>query len=142
MLTHPVRDKVTKALTTAGLDPMDVLLLLDDVCREDRNNRAKLTYPQGRQYLVNVLTSMQGGARLSDIEATATEAAEQIGAEAIAEIAVLRELVTHLVDPDPCDLDHHGYCQAHGWTYTEPACPMARAAELGLGPDDEEARRG
>lgn len=55
------------------------------------------------------------------------------------QLAVVRDLVGDLALPDPCDLDHHGYCQAHGWTYTEPACPMVRAAELGLIPDDEAA---
>jgi hypothetical protein len=34
-----------------------------------------------------------------------------------------------IVDPDPCHLDHHGYCQAHGWTGDEP-CPHARAKDL------------
>lgn len=30
-----------------------------------------------------------------------------------------------LVDPDPCRLDHHGYCQAHGWLQ-EGECVQAR----------------
>lgn len=43
---------------------------------------------------------------------------------------VLRELLEHLTDEDPCWFDHHGYCQAHGWMETEPRCPHARAKEL------------
>lgn len=42
----------------------------------------------------------------------------------------LLELIDQMRDPDPCWYDHHGYCQAHGWMYTEPRCPHARAAEL------------
>lgn len=42
----------------------------------------------------------------------------------------LVELLRDLVDPDDCEFDHHGYCQAHGWTETEPRCPHARAKEL------------
>jgi hypothetical protein len=38
------------------------------------------------------------------------------------------ELIRDLADPDPCWFDHHGYCQAHGWTATNPRCPHARAA--------------
>lgn len=47
-----------------------------------------------------------------------------------AEAALLLELVDELRDPDPCHYDHHGYCQAHWWFYTEPVCPHARAAAL------------
>lgn len=42
----------------------------------------------------------------------------------------LLQLIRDLTDPDPCQYDHHGYCQAHGWTETEPRCPHARAKEL------------
>lgn len=42
----------------------------------------------------------------------------------------LLKLIDEMRDPDPCWYDHHGHCQAHGWPYTEPRCPMARAAEL------------
>lgn len=44
--------------------------------------------------------------------------------------AALLGLIADFVDPDPCYYDHHGYCQAHGWTDTEPRCPHARAKEL------------
>lgn len=43
-------------------------------------------------------------------------------------------ILADMVDPDPCWYDHHGYCQAHGWTQTEPRCPHARARELLAGP--------
>lgn len=46
-------------------------------------------------------------------------------------------LLQDFIDPDECWYDHHGYCQAHGWFDTEPACPHARArkllAEIGIG---------
>ncbi|GHJ21599.1 MULTISPECIES: hypothetical protein [Streptomyces] len=40
------------------------------------------------------------------------------------------EVLRDLVDPDDCYYDHHGYCQAHGWFDTAPACPHARAKKL------------
>lgn len=40
------------------------------------------------------------------------------------------EILRDLIDPDPCWYDHHGYCQAHSWMATEPACPHARAKTL------------
>jgi hypothetical protein len=46
------------------------------------------------------------------------------------EVDLLRTLVDELRDPDPCRYDHHGYCQAHWWFYTEPVCPHARAAAM------------
>jgi hypothetical protein len=44
--------------------------------------------------------------------------------------AVIRELIRDLTDPDDCWFDHHGYCQAHGWTDLDRRCPHARAKEL------------
>jgi hypothetical protein len=44
--------------------------------------------------------------------------------------AELLELVRDFLDPDPCWFDHHGYCQAHGWFDTDPACPHGRARRL------------
>ncbi|MFH8405541.1 hypothetical protein ACH4FX_12310 [Streptomyces sp. NPDC018019] len=46
------------------------------------------------------------------------------------EVARLRGLVADFMDPDPCHYDHHGYCQAHSWLQTDPACPHRRAREL------------
>jgi hypothetical protein len=51
-------------------------------------------------------------------------------AELEAALAETRGLLADLTDPDPCWFDHHGYCQAHGWMATEPACPHARAKAL------------
>lgn len=70
-----------------------------------------------------------------------TDSDEELG-QLREQLAVLRDLVGDLADPDPCHYDHHGYCQAHGWFATEPVCPMARAVELGLIPDDKEDGRG
>lgn len=49
----------------------------------------------------------------------------------LAEVDGLRALVADFVDPDPCSLDHNGYCQAHGW-YSGRPCPHRRAKDLGL----------
>lgn len=35
-------------------------------------------------------------------------------------------LLKDLTDPDDCSLDHHGYCQTHGWLQ-EGLCPHFRA---------------
>lgn len=48
--------------------------------------------------------------------------------------AALRDMI----DPDPCDYDHHGYCQTHGYL-SEGGCGNAHAIEV-LGAYDE-ARR-
>lgn len=42
----------------------------------------------------------------------------------------LIDLIRDLYDGEPCQHDHHGYCQTHGWTATEPRCPHARANDL------------
>ena len=39
-------------------------------------------------------------------------------------------LIADFVDREICWYDHHGYCQAHGWFETDPACPHARAKKL------------
>jgi hypothetical protein len=43
--------------------------------------------------------------------------------------AQLAALVRDFLDPDPCALNHHGYCQAHGWLCSG-RCPHARAREV------------
>jgi hypothetical protein len=60
------------------------------------------------------------------------------------ELAVenLLRLIRDLADPDPCEFDHHGYCQAHGWTAIEPACPHARAKRILARWRDSEAGHG
>lgn len=42
----------------------------------------------------------------------------------------LYELIADFLDPDECDLDHHGYCQAHTWFDADTACPHRRARAL------------
>lgn len=39
----------------------------------------------------------------------------------------LAELVKDLYDDGECDLDHHGYCQAHLWFNSDSDCPHPRA---------------
>ncbi len=41
----------------------------------------------------------------------------------------LKRIVTDLYDDSPCDLDHHGSCQAHNW-FGQSECPHARAEAL------------
>jgi len=48
----------------------------------------------------------------------------------VGDIERLRELISDLVNDDACVLDHHGYCQAHGWTETDILCPNARGLAL------------
>src|ERR1700738_936703 len=47
-----------------------------------------------------------------------------------AKLKTIQALLRELTDPDPCSLDHHGYCEAHGYFETEPKCPHARAKDL------------
>lgn len=56
-----------------------------------------------------------------DIERHRRRAAERQFAEAIA-------LLRRLTDDDPCQLDHHGYCQTH--RLSEQPCVNAEALHL------------
>jgi hypothetical protein len=49
-----------------------------------------------------------------------------------AERVVMLRLIRELTDPDDCWFDHHGGCQAHGFTSLQPGemCPHGRAKEL------------
>ena len=38
------------------------------------------------------------------------------------------KLLEDLEDPDPCEFDHHGNCQAHWWVGDRP-CPQKRLKE-------------
>lgn len=67
---------------------------------------------------------VQDGRRLAESSKAATEEREA------KESKPLVDLVKDLADPDPCYFDHHGYCQAHGWFATDPACPHGRAQKL------------
>ena len=45
------------------------------------------------------------------------------------------ELLKDLEDPEPCELDHHGNCQAHGWADMKEfppwrKCPQKRLKEI------------
>ena len=46
-----------------------------------------------------------------------------------AKIRELEKLVDDFTDPDDCNIDHHGYCQAHGWLQAG-VCPHFRAKQL------------
>lgn len=48
------------------------------------------------------------------------------------ELRVSRELLESLVDDEPCWLDHHGGCQAHGYLSLESGelCPQAELKSL------------
>jgi hypothetical protein len=49
-----------------------------------------------------------------------------------AENKAQRELLFCLVDSDPCQLDHNGGCQAHGFIFLNPGerCPHERTKKL------------
>lgn len=49
------------------------------------------------------------------------------GADSTLDVAV--PLVDDFIDPGACSLDHHGYCQEHGW-FGEDTCPNERAQEF------------
>ena len=63
--------------------------------------------------------------RPSDPDGTDGEAAR-------AQVERLLTLLSDLVDPDPCWIDHHGGCQAHGYLSLEPGerCPVAEAKDV------------
>lgn len=49
------------------------------------------------------------------------------------DITIMIDLLIDLVDPDECQLDHHGNCQTHGWTAGEgdnKKCPQKRLKEF------------
>ena len=83
----------------------------------------------GRYGKTEVCIMMPWRARSTASDASARRALEP------PEIVPCREpellaLLRDFLDPDPCHFDHHGYCQAHGWFATEPACPHARARKV------------
>jgi len=47
--------------------------------------------------------------------------------EAADRLEQLAAICTDMAEFDLCDLDHHGYCQAHRWLHTDPPCPHLRA---------------
>ena len=51
---------------------------------------------------------------------------------ALNEIDQLRELAVQLTggDTDPCNLDHHGYCQDHHGGFADGGCATRRLNEL------------
>jgi hypothetical protein len=50
----------------------------------------------------------------------------------LAEVEQLRALLAEFVDDEPCEFDHHGGCQTHGFLEPRPGqrCHVARAREL------------
>ncbi len=44
----------------------------------------------------------------------------------------IKQLLRDLTDPDDCEFDHHGGCQAHGYLSLQPGelCPHAEAKQL------------
>ena len=54
---------------------------------------------------------------------------------AIDEVEGLRTVLGNFVDDEPCRLDHHGGCQAHGFTELDGfECPMSAARRALGGP--------
>lgn len=76
-------------------------------------------------------------ARPKDAPSDAERRADQLLAERdddlrAAETVIddLAALVRDLAYTDPCEHDHHGHCQAHGWTDDDRPCPHARARDV------------
>jgi len=92
-------------------------------------------------HIINWHTTCASCARILDSSYQETVRAEQ----AERQRDQLAALVRDFRDPDPCRLDHHGYCQAHSWLCGGSRCPHARArevlAELDSGPTIDECRR-
>ena len=42
---------------------------------------------------------------------------------ALPEMQAIRQYIEDTVSTEECGYDHHGYCQAHMWFETDPACP-------------------
>lgn len=67
------------------------------------------------------------------VSAEAVVEARKAAALRIAELeAQVRErdgLLRQVLDPDDCRLDHHGFCQTHGWM-DRSGCPHARIRSL------------
>jgi hypothetical protein len=62
--------------------------------------------------------------------------------DALNQAEPLTALVRDLYDDGECWYDHHGYCQGHGWTKTDPTCPHARAKTLlAVGAEPEDVTR-
>jgi hypothetical protein len=36
------------------------------------------------------------------------------------------EIIKDFIDEEPCNYDHHGYCQSHNWL-SDSECPHKRA---------------
>jgi hypothetical protein len=73
------------------------------------------------EYAHQMITLMHDNDRLIEHN-TALEAV-------ISPLTTLIDALELNIDPDPCDLDHHGYCQAHGCgdmgDRDTPHCPTA-----------------
>ena len=73
--------------------------------------------------LVKIRTSLEKGTlreSLKDMEKTLALLTPELLSDEV------RSIIEDLVDTGDCDLDHHGYCQAHGWM-SEGVCPHFRA---------------
>lgn len=66
--------------------------------------------------------------------------APQDRARLLAIIDAATPIIRYMIDPDPCEFDHHGGCQAHGYISLQPGetCPQHDAKEwvkaLGVSP--------
>ena len=58
-------------------------------------------------------------------------AAPKDRADLLAIIDAAFPIIRDLIDPDPCEFDHHGGCQAHGYLSLQPGetCPQHDAKE-------------
>ena len=70
---------------------------------------------------------------LADRGARFTPEHEARIAELDAQVRERDGLLRQVLDPDDCRLDHHGFCQTHGWM-DRSGCPHARIRSLIGGP--------
>jgi len=132
-----------------GLDPdhpadRTVLLLLQDVTdRRGWRQEWDCFDPAAKAEIIEtwrelVYEARAGTEALSASEETLDDIAYLTGcpewwypAQLARDVRDLTRLALDLADSTPCRLDHHGHCQAHGWT-GPGKCPQARLARMSL----------
>lgn len=134
----PDRTITTSTGTTVTLAERrgDTVILLDhpNAPADMRNTEAGRIVDGSFQPAIFAAWSMQPEALRTIADLIDQPAAGDTGTRAIGEpnVEQLRRLLADLTDPDDCDFDHHGGCQAHGYLTLKPGelCPHAEAKQL------------
>lgn len=88
-----------------------------------------VVWAEGEWFTTRVLDSQHRDLEDENLRlADKIEALEAENARLKQREAELVALLERLVDPDPCQYDHHGYCQAH--SLDEYPCPHEQAKEF------------